>query len=243
MSPPGNRPHRFWLITLATLVVVAAGIALGLWQLGRAQQKLALEAGLQVRGALPTLGDNALADDPATLIHRRARLKGRWLADATLFLDNRQMQGRPGFFVLTPLHLETGGVVLVQRGWAPRDFQDRTRLPKVPTEAGDVELEVRLAPPPAKLYEFAGGGLGPIRQNIDLAALSQELKLPLLPLSALQTSEAADGLLRDWPAPATDVHKHYGYAFQWFGLSTLFAFLYVWFQIIAPRRRAGPNAR
>ena len=43
---------------------------------------------------------------------------------------------------------------------------------------------------------------------------------------------------RDWPAPATDVHKHHGYAFQWFGLSTLFTLLYVWFQIIAPRRRA-----
>jgi surfeit locus 1 family protein len=238
MSPPSTRPPRFWLITLATVVVVAIGIALGFWQLDRARQKLSLEAGIQTQGALPMLDDSALAADPATLVHRRARLKGQWLADATLFLDNRQMQGRPGFFVLTPLRLPTGGAVLVQRGWAPRDFQDRTRLPQVPTEAGDVELVVRLAPPPAKLYEFAGGGLGPIRQNIDLAALSQELKLPLLPLSALQTSEATDGLLRDWPAPATDVHKHYGYAFQWFALATLILGLYVWFQLIRPRRAA-----
>ena len=68
--------------------------------------------------------------------------------------------------------------------------------------------------------------------------------LAMLPLSALQIGTADDGLLRDWPQPATDVHKHYGYAFQWFGLSALFALLYVWFQIIAPRRRSRiPSAR
>ena len=49
---------------------------------------------------------------------------------------------------------------------------------------------------------------------------------------------SADGLLRQWPEPASDVHKHYGYAFQWFGLSALVIVLYVWFQIIRPRRRA-----
>jgi len=93
------------------------------------------------------------------------------------------------------------------------------------------------APPPPKLYELGPGEVGVIRQNIDLAAFGAEMKTPLLPLSALQISAADDGLLRDWPQPAIDIHKHYGYAFQWFGLSTLFALLYVWFQIIVPGRR------
>ena len=31
------------------------------------------------------------------------------------------MQGQPGFWVLTPLKLTSGGVVLVQRGWVVRD--------------------------------------------------------------------------------------------------------------------------
>jgi surfeit locus 1 family protein len=44
-------------------------------------------------------------------------------------------------------------------------------------------------------------------------------------------------LLRQWPTSFPDVHKHYGYAFQWFGLTALVVVLYVWFQIIAPRRR------
>ena len=42
-------------------------------------------------------------------------------------------------------------------------------------------------------------------------------------------------------APAADVHKHYGYAFQWFALCALIVGLYVWFQLIRPRRRAAPR--
>lgn len=233
----GRRP--FWWITLAAVAVVAAGIALGLWQLRRAEQKLALAAQIARQGELAPLGNDALRAEPATLWHRRAVVRGSWVAGATVFLDNRQMAGRPGFFVLTPLRLQgTGDVLLVQRGWAMRNFVDRAQVPDVPTPAGEVELSVRLAPPPPKLYELGAGQDGAIRQNIDLAVYAQATQLPLLPVSALQLGDTADGLLRDWPAPATDVHKHHGYAFQWFGLSTLFTFLYVWFQIITPRRRA-----
>ena len=40
---------------------------------------------------------------------------------------------------------------------------------------------------------------------------------------------------REWPRPAVDVQKHYGYAFQWFALGALMAGLYVWFQLVRPR--------
>ena len=39
-----------------------------------------------------------------------------------------------------------------------------------------------------------------------------------------------------WPAPAVNVQKHYGYAFQWFAMSALVVGLYVWFQLIRPQR-------
>jgi surfeit locus 1 family protein len=50
----------------------------------------------------------------------------------------------------------------------------------------------------------------------------------------VQTGEASEGLLREWPQPVAGVEKHYGYAFQWFGLGTLITMLYVWFQIVRP---------
>ena len=107
----------------------------------------------------------------------------------------------------------------MQRGWVPRNFADRTRLPEVATPAGRVTVEGRIAPPPSKLYEFKGADAGPIRQNLDLAAFRLETGLPLLEeVSLLQTGAPSEGLLREWAAPNLGVDKHYGYAFQWFGL-------------------------
>jgi hypothetical protein len=66
--------------------------------------------------------------------------------------------------------------------------------------------------------------------------------LPLLALSVVQGGGASEGLLRDWPQINAGVQKHYGYAFQWFGLSVLVVLLYVWFQLVRrfyPRRRAA----
>jgi surfeit locus 1 family protein len=202
------------------------------------------------RAALPPLSAAELALDArqAEAQHwRRVRLQGRWRPEATLYLDNRQMHGRPGFFVLTPLLLPAGDAVLVQRGWIPRDAAQRTRLQPIDTPAGEVSLEGRVAPPPSHLYEFAAAAseAGPIRQNVELAALGREWRLALRPLSVQQLPAAtapADGLLRDWPLPAVDVGKHHGYAFQWFALSALITGLYVWFQLLRPRRRRAAAA-
>lgn len=238
MSAAHNPRKGFWLITLAALVVVSAGIALGRWQLDRASQKEALAAQLAERLQAPAVQPEELAAaEPATLWQRQVQLDGEWVPGRLWFLDNRQMGGRVGFLVLAPLRLAEGRVVLVQRGWAPRDFQDRNHVPEVPVPAGRVTVVGRVSPPPPRLYDLGEAGGGAIRQNVDLAALTQETGLPLLPLSVLQTGDTHDGLLRDWPVPTAGVHKHYGYAFQWFGLSALFACLYVWFQLIAPRRR------
>ncbi|CAM3761365.1 SURF1-like protein [Paracidovorax anthurii] len=270
------RDWRFWCIAVAAIAAMAATAALGRWQLARAAQKLQWQATIDARQAEPpvppqawgALVDSAAAGEAASsvqgpgeagaaspLLHRRTVLRGRWLAAHTVFLDNRQMQGRPGFFVLTPLQLAPGAsgaqgpVVLVQRGWVPRNFQDRARVPEIPAPPGEVEVRGRIAAPPSRLYEpggtaapVAGEGSSPIRQNLDLAAYRAETGLArLAPLTVLETGPAEGALLRDWPAIDTGVAKHYAYAFQWFGLCALVAILYVWFQIVRrflrPRRQ------
>ncbi|WP_428420184.1 SURF1 family protein [Methylibium sp.] len=239
---------RRGIVLLATVVGVAATGRLGAWQLSRAAQKEALQASLDTRGALPPLPAATLARDASTAAaqwHRRIVLSGRWLPQHSVFLDNRQMNGRPGFFLLTPLEFAPGDAVLVQRGWAPRDLRDRALLPEVPTPGGAVRLVGQVAPPPSRLYSFAEGETGRLRQNIDIEAYARETGLRLRPLSIVQTEGDApdDGLLRQWPRPAVDVHKHYGYAFQWFALATLLTGLYVWFQLLHPWLRRQRTQR
>jgi surfeit locus 1 family protein len=230
---------RFWILTTAALLVAALTFSLGQWQLRRAAQKQNLQLAIEAQSnqfilkALDLADPNILKD----AVHRRATLKGVWRPDQTVFLDNRQMNGKTGLIAITPLVLDgTGQIILVQRGWVLRNFADRTRLPDIQTPSGLVTVRGRMAPPPSKLYEFKGLDNGRIRQNIDIPAYSREIALPLLPVSMLQMGPANEGLLRDWAAPNVGIAKHHGYAFQWFGLCALVVGLYVWFQLIHPWR-------
>lgn len=233
------KPRRRLLVLVATLSGMALTASLGAWQLDRASQKRALEAAIEQRGALTPLNTDQLSGG-AEQWHRRVELRGQWLSDKTVYLDNRPMDGRVGFFVLTPLRLQgRSDAVLVQRGWVPRDQADRSKLPQLATPAGEVVVQGRLAATPSRLYELGQGSAGPIRQNLAPESYAAEIGVALLPGAVLQTQTEPDGLRRDWPAPSVDIHKHYGYAFQWFALCALLLGLYVWFQVIRPRRRVA----
>ncbi len=234
-------------LLLAALAVTLLTARLGFWQLDRAAQKTAMQASLDSRAALPAL---SAADMPRSgvlapeLEQRQARLQGRWLNDFSIYLDNRPMQGRTGFYLVTPLLLDDGSAVLVQRGWLPRDMQDRTRLSAPPPTDMILSVQGRVAPALARLFELGDAASGPIRQNLAIDVFASETRLRLRPWVLVQQASPSaspptpsDGLLRDWPAPQTGVHKHYGYAFQWFSLSLLTVALYVWFQFIRPWRQ------
>ncbi|WP_369632811.1 MULTISPECIES: SURF1 family protein [unclassified Variovorax] len=267
---------RFLVVTLAAVLALAATVSLGRWQLSRAAQKEALQARIDAqKQKAPLFQAEFLAlGEAAGEMHRPVRLRGLWLTAQTVYLDNRQMHGTPGFYVLTPFALEgSEQAVMVQRGWVQRNFVDRTQLGVVETPPGIVELTALIEPPPSHLFELgaktaaapapaasaaapapsaAGAsapapgiqGSSPIRQNLDLEAFRAETQLPLrTDVSLQQSGPASEGLQRDWPAPALGLERHYGYAFQWFGLSALVVILYVWFQFISPFRRARRRAR
>lgn len=238
--------HSRWVILFGTLLIMAVTARLGWWQLDRAAQKKAIQHAIESQAAADVLPSSAL---PATEVqaeamrYRRVTIRGQWLSEYTVYLENRQMRGLPGFFVMTPLKLPAGDAVLVQRGWLPRNMADRTKIAPYRTLEGEVEVTGRVMAWPSRLTALGADASGPIRQNLDFADEAVRVQRSLRPLAIAeleQPGNADDGLLRDWPMPAVDVHKHYGYAAQWFAFCALSAGLYVWFQLIRPRReRAG----
>ncbi len=245
-----NLGWRQVVIALAALAGIVLTASLGRWQLSRADEKLALQAAWQAREKMPPVPAAELLAAPSVaqpnadaqlqaLLHREVALQGEWLPEKTVFLDNRPMDGRAGFYVLTPLRLVgSQAMVLVLRGWAPRNFQQRDVLPPVATPQGSVAVQGRLADRPPAVFALGRDSGGRIRQNLTLDAYRAETGLPLARVMVQQMGAASDGLLRDWPPPATGVDKHYGYAFQWFGLCALIAILYLWFQVVRPFLRS-----
>jgi surfeit locus 1 family protein len=232
---------------------VAVTVSLGTWQLRRADFKESTASQMIAQGQLPPLSAWTATD--THLLHRTVSLKGVWLDAHTVFLDNRFIGGRPGFYVVTPLQLKGAqSVVWVQRGWVQRDMQDRSRLPQLPDAGQEVTVPGRMIENISRVYELgqttsaanpasAPAAARPSRiwQNLPVASLGPNYSP--LPMAVLQTAPALangavqnDGLLRDWPQVDAGVAKHYGYAFQWFALCGLIIVLYVWFQILAPRR-------
>lgn len=234
---------RAGVVLVAALLLAGLTARLGFWQLDRAGQKRLLHQAHVAQRALPTLTEAELARSPSQAFdqrHRLVQMQGQWLGAHTIYLDNRLMNGQTGFYAVTPLRLADDSVVLVQRGWVPRDRVDRTRIVLPPLPAGRVQVLGRVAPALGRLYEFDAASSGTIRQNLDIATFARESGLPLRPVAVVQEDGdqlPQDGLLRQWPVPSADLQKHHGYAFQWFALSALTITLYVWFQVIRPRRR------
>lgn len=223
---------------LATLALVALGIVLGNWQSRRAEEKTALQARLSERAAAPPLRLNGEPVDPAAVEFRRVVLSGRFVAGWPVYLDNRPYKGLSGLVLLMPFKIAHADAhlpryVLVARGWLPRDPAVRDRLPALPAAAGDTTIEGIVVLHPARVMQLGTPApLAPraIVQNLEPQEFARASGLAVLPLLVEQTGpagQAPDGLVRDWPAPAADVARHKGYAFQWYALAAMAFVFYV----------------
>lgn len=220
------RPRAWpWLLAAAAC---AGGIALGNWQSGRAEQKRA--AGARYEQALhsPAL-ELAWPVRKEDALGRRVAARGTFDAAHTVLLDNRILNGRAGYEVVTPLKLSAGpGNVLVERGWVAAGAS-RARLPEFATPAGEVRIEGLAVERLPHALSTGAAEHGRVRQNLDLAAFAAESRLELAPLVLEQLSGPADGLLRERPRPDFGVDMHRAYALQWYSLAVLAVLLAVVF--------------
>lgn len=225
---------------IAACLLATLGIALGNWQQGRAAAKLAIQERLAARASQPPVSlRSAIAGATApladSLAYRRVRLTGRFVADWPLFLANRPMAGRAGYYLVMPFKVADSAVsVLVLRGWLPR-AAEYGKLPAFDTPAGEVTIEGTVVASAGQVMDLgrpAPLAPGAIVQNIDTAVASAATGMPLQNFYVQQTSpDRTDGpelrLLRTWPSPASGIDKHRGYAFQWYALAAMAVLFFV----------------
>ncbi len=250
--------QKICIASMAGALGIWATSALGFWQLRRAAAKEVLQQEIDVAArAIPVAPDAQALRDPAGLVHRHLRLQGRWLPDRAVYLDNRPRAGQAGFYVLMPLRVDEPivGDVIVNRGWTPRNMNDRTRISPFRTPVDTVTVTgVALAEEP-RLLELAqpvDRRLGGVWQNFDFDAYAKASGEAPLNFVLRQDEDAGvdaapssstDGLLRDWPDRGgvlqSQIDRHHGYAFQWFALAATLAALLL-YQVFRVFRNARP---
>jgi cytochrome oxidase assembly protein ShyY1 len=234
---------------LLLVAVAAACIALGFWQLDRATERRRIAQNIeQGRSAsMLNLNDRILEQQPIKS-WTPAQAEGTWRDDLSVLLDNRNLEGRPGLWLATPLALADGRAVLVLRGWFARPL-GVDAAPRVITSNEQQSIQGELVERVPRLFElwssnkasrltFAANPNSPSvakvpaidtgkltrLQNLSLAELSEKSGLHFLPVVLMQTSRANDGLIRVWPEPSVDADKNLGYATQWFGFAAICLF-------------------
>ena len=217
-----------WVPFVAALVVACIGVALGEWQRGRANDKDALARMLEARSAMAPfeLRGSVSLPDASGLEFRNVVAHGEFVRDWPVYLDNRPHSGVSGFYLAMPFRLEDGTVILVMRGWFPRDPADRMRVQAAPAPSGRTTVEGtirRNAGQVLQLGEPAQLRPGAIVQNLTPDEFAKASGMKVLPFiieqAAKRDANTDDGLVRDWPAPSFGADKHRGYAFQWYALA------------------------
>jgi surfeit locus 1 family protein len=237
----GPAAHQFrppvWA-TLAAIAGIAATVALGFWQLGRADYKQALQGRIMDFAKQPPLNIGAQEIDLDDVLLRRVEVRGRFDARYVVFLDNRVRRHQPGFHVVMPLKIAgSNRHVLVNRGWVAA-AGERTRLPQVKTPEQDVVIRGLAVAPAERFIELSSKTAeGNIWQNLVLARYKQATRLDVQPFIVQQTESEPpldDGLVREWPPVDLKRNTHLAYAVQWFALALAILIYYV---VINVRRR------
>lgn len=118
-------PVALSLLALLGLVLFAGFIALGTWQVYRLAWKRDLIARVEARVHAPPSAAPGIAQWPEvnaqTAEYRHVRLQGHYLSDRRTLIWAATEFGS-GYWLMLPLQLDDGSIVLVNRGFVPTDW-------------------------------------------------------------------------------------------------------------------------
>jgi surfeit locus 1 family protein len=239
----GRRRGRL-LPALAVLVLTPLFIALGVWQLQRADEKRALIAAFEEGERAPAQPVEEVLDggfDAAR--YRHVYAEGRYVGDRQFLLAARVEDGRPGYDVLTPLALANGaGTILVDRGFVPQDVSNRRPAAPVDVDSAERRVEGRVAGLPRAGFRLGAAGEGGadawprVMLYPERAELEAALGRPLLEPMLLLDPDEPDGYVRNWRVSDMPPARHIAYALQWFAFAATLVVIY--FVLRSRARRA-----
>jgi cytochrome oxidase assembly protein ShyY1 len=251
VAPPSAGPlwrtvltPRWIGLLLLALAIAATMSMLGVWQLDVYQSKTAAATAKRAEGAPIALQSLFSIDDglPSKAVGRKVTVEGTWGPAADqLFITDRRLGNRDGFWVVTPLLLNSGGspaasagaadgsagAVMVIRGWVP-NVSDPAAAPP----AGPVTLAGAVAQSEAQDASgdaAKGRTLQSLRIPTIVHLVNYRIYDAFVVLSSIDKSTSAATsapAIVPAPTPPTDHAglRNVAYAFQWW----IFAAFTLW---------------
>jgi surfeit locus 1 family protein len=211
-----------WFLAAAAVGLAVVFALLGQWQLRRAGEAEAAAADFAKRAPAPALEILPDADAAGDLRYHTVALRGHYLPQIQVLMDNMTHAGVVGYHVLTPF-VTTGGVAVVNRGFVAAP-PARSDLPEIAVSADERTVRGRIdtLPKPALRLDTENmGGASPVRvvsfpQPRDL---ERAFGRPVAAYQILLDAAEPDGFVRAWEPSAARAERNLAYAGQWFALS------------------------
>lgn len=231
MTPRAFLTH-FGGVTFAVVLGIAFLTGLGTWQLKRLSWKEALIETMQTRSTVPRVSlEDFLQDDQKVIEkeYRRLFLEGWFLHDQEAHLLGRTHSGQVVYHIMTPLLLESGSIILVDRGWVPAIISAKD--PNIQRPEGVVKVDAYIKTKTSQNFFTPQNNYEKKELYfVDPVEFAQRKSLPtLLPFYVVQ-----EGNSNTFPRPQTSVVKkirnnHLEYAITWYSLAFILIIFYVLF--------------
>lgn len=236
------RPKWVAFHVLCILGVVLM-VNFSLWQFHRLDERQAFNRRVLERSTYEIV-DVAVLDmnDPVSLEWRSAGAIGTYLADEQVLILNRSQSGTAGMNVVTPLLLEDGRAVLVNRGFIPLNAAP----PAAPT--GTVQVVGQLRASESRSTGQATEASGDLEEffRLDISRLQEQIDQSLLPVAlvAKASKPADDPLLAPVAPPELSEGPHLSYAIQWliFAVAVIVGWVLAVRKSLTNRVRSAPSA-